>query len=135
MKMINPYLSMHGHAREAMTFYKEVFGGELTFMTMGETPMADNFPQDKDVIMHASLEGPGFMLMASDMSEHGCRNTAPDSVNICIDCSSHEEQDRFFAALSEGGTVFCPLDNAFWGGRFGGVKDKFGIDWLLNCSA
>ena len=63
---LNPYLSFTDNARQAMDFYKSVFGGELTLSTFGDGGMAQN-PADKDKIMHAQLETPaGFTLMGSD---------------------------------------------------------------------
>ena len=63
---LNPYLSFNGNAREAMAFYKAIFGGELTISTFSEGGMPHD-PADKDKIMHAQLVGPnGYWLMGSD---------------------------------------------------------------------
>jgi PhnB protein len=37
-----------------------------------------------------------------------------------------------FAALSEGATITMPLQDTFWGARFGMLVDKFGINWMFN---
>src|SRR5690606_33143656 len=64
--LLNPYLSFDGDARQALEFYKDVFGGELRLNTFGEVghPGAEN----SDKIMHGMLTTTeGFTLMGSDM--------------------------------------------------------------------
>jgi len=66
---LNPYLHFNGDARQAMEFYKSVFGGELTLSTFGENGMADT--PDADKVMHAQLESTaGYTLMGSDAPSH-----------------------------------------------------------------
>ena len=55
------------------------------------------------------------------------------NVHLNIDCESVEEIDRLFGALSAGGTVTMPLQDTFWGARFGLLNDKFGVQWMFNC--
>lgn len=129
MKRINPYINFNGQAREAMNFYKGCFGGELTFMTVGESPMAANMPDQADTIMHSQLEFENGVLMATDMQGG---DTTGSRIAIALDCSSEEEINRHFAILAEGGNTFCPLGPAFWGGLFGVTTDKFGITWMLT---
>jgi PhnB protein len=38
MATMNPYLTFNGNCKEAMNFYKEIFGRELSMMTAGESP-------------------------------------------------------------------------------------------------
>ena len=62
---LNPYISFDGNAREAMEFYKRVFGGTLTLNTFGEYGEPD--APDADKIMHGNLEtDSGFTLMGAD---------------------------------------------------------------------
>jgi len=70
---INAYLTFGGNCREAMSFYKDVLGGELQLQTIGDSPMADKMPQGmKDYILHAQLTNGTLLLMGSDMvSEQG----------------------------------------------------------------
>lgn len=44
-----------------------------------------------------------------------------------------DEAIRLYHALSDSGTVVVPLDKTFWGAMFGVIKDKFGIQWMVNC--
>jgi len=43
-----------------------------------------------------------------------------------------EELDKVFNALSEGGNITMPLQDAFWGARFGMLTDKYGVSWMFN---
>lgn len=132
MKQLNPYINFGGRCKEAMSYYQICFGGELSLMTVGESP--EPCEENKDgaaLIMHASLPLPGGTLMATDMG--GPEKVGPqDQIAVCIDCSSLEEIERLFAQLSEGGQVFQPLIDAFWGGKFGVTLDKFGVTWMFN---
>ncbi len=63
---LNPYLSFRDNARQAMEFYKSIFGGELSLSTFGEFHASD-LPEEQDKVMHAALATPGgLVLMASD---------------------------------------------------------------------
>ncbi|MEO5570621.1 MAG: VOC family protein [Bacteroidia bacterium] len=132
MTQINSYLTFNGNCREAMTFYKECLGGELTLQTIGESPMADKMPsQMKESILHATLSKNGLVLMASDMvPEQGLRKG--NSVSLCLNCSSENEIENCYKKLSTGGKADHPLENTFWGALFGDLTDKYGNHWLLN---
>lgn len=126
-----PYLNFAGSAREAMDFYARVFGGEVTQrFTYGESPMAEQCgPASADHVMHSQMEVAGAMLMGADgPPPHDAGSTC---VNIAID--TPEEAERIFAALSEGGSVQCPIAETFWAHRFGALTDKYGKGWLVNC--
>ena len=140
MKAINPYLTFDGNCNEAMTFYSKALGGNLTMQTFKDVGM--DKPGAGDRIMHARIdkgtgsagsmsEGASALLMASD-SQPGDKVSFGDNIWLAVDCDGNDEQDRVFAALSEGGKVVMPLDNTFWGARFGMLKDKYGIGWMLN---
>lgn len=131
MSTLNPYLGFRDGAREAMTFYKSVFGGELTLNTFAEFQASED-PAEADKIMHSQLETPaGFVLMASDTPNS---MDAPSGSSIMISVSGTEDQEirGYFDKLAEGGTVLQPLEAAPWGAVFGMVNDKFGTRWLMN---
>ena len=115
-----------------MTFYKECLGGELSLMTVGEMPeMAAQMPAEmRDSIMHSSLTSGDMVIMASDLNRES--PIQGNTIHLCIDCKSEDEQNEFFSKLSAGGTVTEPLADMPWGGRYGSLKDKFGIFWLFN---
>ncbi len=133
MKNINCYLTFNGNCREAMTFYKECFDGELTLQTIGESPMAERMPPKmQQCILHATLINGNVSILGSDMvSEKGL--IKGNSVSMMLDCSSEEEIRRVHAQLaSKGGSVLHPLEITFWGALFGDVYDQFGNIWILQ---
>ena len=128
MNAIEPYLFFNGNCREAMNFYAGVFGGKLDMMTYADapTPMPGG-----DRILHARLAEGAFVVMASDPPP-GQPVGVGGNFALSLACGSSEEQDRFFGALSEGGRVTMPLQNTFWGARFGMLFDRFGVQWMLS---
>ena len=130
MARINPYLNFNDNCREAMNFYKDCLGGELTITTVGESPMAAQMPPNmKDSILHASLKIGDNMLMGSDMRRK--QLTDGDTVSLSLNCTSEDEQDKFFKNLSAGGTINEPLGEMPGGARIGNLTDKFGKHWVL----
>jgi PhnB protein len=127
---LNPYLTFPGTAREALTFYKDVFGGELTMNTFGEFGAEG---EGNDGIMHAQLEAPGGMvLMASDTAPgQGEGFRAGDHMSVSL--SGDDEALRgYWDGLSQGATVTMPLEKQMWGDEFGMLTDRFGIPWMVN---
>lgn len=131
MSEINPFIRFNDKkCREAMNFYKDCFGGELSFMTMAETPMAKDMPDKGDLIMHATLTKDSWVLIGSDMMRD--RAVTGDGVGISLNCSSEQEIREVFAKLQQGGEVFMQLEDTFWDALFGIVTDKYGVEWMLN---
>jgi len=129
---LNPYLAFNGNAREAMEFYKSVFGGELTVSTFGEFGNDDAALADR--VMHAQLEtDAGYYLMASDLAPGMPYN--PGST-ITVSISGDDEVLRdYFDKLAAGGQIIMPLEKQVWGDEFGQLTDKFGINWMVNIGA
>jgi PhnB protein len=127
---LNPYLGFDGNARDAMEFYRTVFGGELNVSTFGESGMPDGPGADK--VMHAQLETPaGFTLMASD-TPPGMDYTPPNGT-ISVSLSGDDQDLRgYWQKLSDGGTVTMPLEKQMWGDEFGMCTDRYGIPWMVN---
>lgn len=128
---LNPYLSFDGNAREAMQFYRDVFGGELTVTTFGEGGMPHD-PSEADRVMHAQLEAPnGMTLMGSDSPPS---MAVPDASSISVSLSGDDEAELtgYWQRLAEGATITMPLEKAPWGDQFGMLKDRFGTDWMVN---
>lgn len=126
---LNPYLSFIDNAREAMEFYRSVFGGELTVNTYGDF----QGPGNKDLIMHAQLETPsGFVLMGSDIAERGPL-TRGNTMTISLSGADEAEFRGYWDKLTaDGGVVTLPLEKAPWGDSFGQCTDKYGFDWMVN---
>ena len=130
---LNPYISFTNNAKEAMEFYKEVFGGTLDVHTFGEYGAKDS--PEANNIMHGMLEtDAGFTLMGADSPPD---HPITDGDNIAVSLSGDDADDlrRYWGKLSDGGTVTVPLEKQMWGDEFGMCVDKFGVSWLVNISA
>ena len=127
---LNPYISFKDSAKDAMEFYRDVFGGELNVSTFGEYGQSD--PGVADRVMHAQLETDrGFTLMASD-TPPGMERTEGTNISISLSGDDEAELRGYFEKLSAGGEIGMPLEKQVWGDFFGDCTDKFGIKWLVN---
>jgi PhnB protein len=126
---LNPYLTFDGNAREAMEYYRDVFGGELRLNTFGEFGMEG---AGADKIMHAQLETPsGFTLMASDTGP-GMQRTAGDAITVSLSGDDGDELRGYWGKLSDGGQVTMPLEKQMWGDEFGMCIDRYGVPWMVD---
>ncbi len=129
---LNPYIAFADTAREALEFYRGVFGGELTLSTYGEAGAADGPHADK--IMHGLLETPaGYTLMASD-APPGMDHSVGTNMSVSLSGDDADELRGYFEKLSDGGTVTVPLEKQMWGDEFGMCVDPFGVAWMVNIS-
>jgi PhnB protein len=127
---LNPYINFDGTARQALEFYKDIFGGELRLNTFGDFPGADAAIADK--IMHGQLETPsGYTLMAADTTPEWQVDPG-NNITISLSGEDGDELRGYWHRLSEGGTVGVPLEKQMWGDEFGQCVDKFGISWIVN---
>ncbi|HZN70825.1 MAG TPA: VOC family protein [Micromonosporaceae bacterium] len=127
---LNPYISFDGKARQAMEFYKGVFGGTLDLRTYGDYGPQD--PATDDKIMHGQLEtASGFTLMGADTPPGGEYNPG-DNLSISLSGDDGDELRGYWEKLSAGGNVSVPLEKQMWGDEFGMCSDKFGITWMVN---
>ncbi|MEI6509150.1 MAG: VOC family protein [Bacteroidota bacterium] len=130
--VLNPYLSFNGNCEEAINFYKGVFGGEITQLSrFGETsaPVPDDY---KDNIMHIAYRFDDNTILASDLMP-GSPFVIGNNFSLSVDVMQIMEMEKAFDKLAEGGKVTMPLQDTFWGARFGMLTDKFGVNWLFNC--
>jgi PhnB protein len=127
---LNPYISFADNARQAMEFYKDVFGGTLTLNTFGEFGAPDS--PDADKIMHGRLEtDSGYTLMAADTPAEMQHNPG-DNIAVSLSGDDADELHGYWEKLSASGTVSVPLEKQMWGDEFGMCVDKFGIGWMVN---
>jgi PhnB protein len=128
--VLNPYISFDGDARQAMEFYKSVFGGTLTSNTFGEFGAADGPAADQ--IMHSQLvtDG-GITLMAADTPPHAT-HTYGDNIAVSLSGDDAGELRGYWEKLSAASKVSVPLEKQMWGDEFGMCTDQFGINWMVN---
>ena len=142
MARVSTYLNFSRTTEEAFNFYKSVFGTEFegAIDRMGDVPPQEGQPElsedDKNLVMHVQLPilG-GHMLMGTDAPESmGFKLNQGNNVYINLEPDTRTETDELFKTLSEGGEVEVPLQVMFWGDYFGSLVDKFGVQWMFNCT-
>lgn len=130
---IHPYISFNGNCEEALTFYRNALGGELSVVRYEGSPMAQGLaPEAKQKVMHASLVTDGGTIMASDPLP-GYQRDRGNNIALSISLDGEDDADAIFERLSADGTVTMPLERQFWGAKFGMFVDKYGISWMVNC--
>lgn len=144
MGRVSTYLNFDGQSEEALTFYANIFGVEAPrVMRFGDMPAGPDggesqIPEaDRNKAMHAEIRIlDDYRINASDVIEaFGQKLTVGTNVYISIDPETREDADRIYAALAEGGNASMPLEEQFWGDYFGELTDKFGVQWMFNCTA
>jgi PhnB protein len=127
MSKINAYINFKNNCREAMTFYQQCIGGELTLHVVKESPMKDMFPpQLQDLILHADLTNGDLTLLGSDMPNDTKGDDGP--VSLMLACDTKAELLGYFDKLGAGGKVVHPVET-FFAGTMGNLIDKFGMRW------
>lgn len=131
MKGINGYLSFNGNCREALLFYQQCLGGELSFQTVGDSPAAARMPDRmKDCILHGTLVSRKLVLMGTDLlGEEGLQKG--NNISLMIQCSSEREIRSLYRKLSTRGRKTHQLDRSAWGALFGNLEDRYGNHWML----
>lgn len=130
-----PYLTFNNNCAEAMAFYADIFGGEVTALqTFGQSAMSVNLPAEMhDLVMHASLRIGGQVIMASD--DPSGNYTPPRGIQVQTGIPDFPQAQRIFDALAVGGVVKMPFEATLVTSGFGMVRDRFGIPWMVNCDA
>lgn len=137
MPTINPYINFNGNAEEAFTFYQSAFGGELGKIIRFKDIASPKFPVAEDEmnkILRIVLPIGTNMLIANDVpAQMGRVNENENRSKIAVTTESREEAEKLFQRLSQGGTVEMPLMDSPWGSYFAMFRDKFGIEWTIEC--
>jgi PhnB protein len=133
IKQLNPYLNFDGTAEQAIKLYEKALGAKTEgLQRFGDIPGADTKPEHKNRVMHARLDIGGGMLMLSD-TPPGMPFAREGNVHVCLDFDDPADLTRKFEALAVGGQVTMPVQDTFWGAKFGMLTDAYGIRWMFNC--
>jgi PhnB protein len=132
---IEPYLFFEGRCAEAVEFYRDALGAEVTMLMRYKdspepAPPGKLPPGSEDKVMHASLRIGDTTVMASDGLCQGPPSFQGFSLSITV--PDETRADKMFAALADRGQVQMPLGKTFWSPRFGMVTDRFGVGWMIN---
>jgi PhnB protein len=133
MSQCSAYLNFNGNCREALEFYAKAAGGEIIAMqTFGEAPGDFPVPDDfKKQIIHGRIKFGNTLLMGSDSPPE--RHSKPAGFGISLAVDTPEEAERAFANLSDGATIDMPMGETFFANRFGMLKDRYGVMWMVIC--
>ena len=143
MAQTSTYLNFARSTEEAFTFYKSVFGTEFIggISRHGDVPVPEGQPgpsdEDKNLVINVQLPilG-GHLLQGTDVPESmGVTVNQGNNVYICLHPDTRADADALFAALAAGGRVEQPLQEMFWGDYFGSLVDRFGVQWMVNCTS
>jgi PhnB protein len=130
---LQPYVFFYGRCAEALEFYKSALGGSYEASFVRDSPAREHFPPGSDdLVMHASFVAGDVQFLASDGRERKTIDPDAGNISLCVAAEDRAEGDRVFNALAGGGKVSQPLEDAFWGGRFGMLVDRFGVEWMLT---
>jgi len=124
------YVNYSGNCQEAFRFYEEHLGGKITMMmTHGQGPHTNDGPPNwKDAILHARMNLGETVLMGADIP----KAQPMRSSYLALIVNSIEEAERVYAALSEGGEIFIPMQENFFAFRFAQLRDRFGTSWMIT---
>ena len=126
---LNAYLFFPGNAEEAIAFYQQVFGGQVSVTRVGDVnPSAP--AEQKNLVINAMLSGGDITLRASDRDDTSASEQT--RVELSLIGTDDARLRELFDALAQGGTVRTKLERQFWGDVFGAVTDRYGIGWQIN---
>jgi PhnB protein len=118
---VTPHLVVKG-GKEAIEFYQKAFGAEVRSCKPG--------PDGR--VMHAELKiGDSVLYLADAFPEYGSHGPRDGSSPVTIHLAVEDADAVFNQAVAAGATVTMPLDNMFWGDRYGKLVDPFGHHWSV----
>ena len=129
---VQPYLFFDGRCQEALDFYTKAVGAEVTMkMLFKEAPIpAEHTPPGAaNKVMHCAFKIGDTTLMGSDGDCKG--QVKPDGFALSLTVGGVPEAERAFNALADGGTITMPMNETFFANKFGMLKDKFGVNWMV----
>jgi PhnB protein len=128
MKMYT-YVNFAGKCAEAFRFYEQHLSAKISMMmTHGQAPDQTHVkPEWKNAVLHARLSVGETELMGADIPTAEPMRSAYLSLLVASDA----EAERIFSALSGGGEVFMPMQETFFATRFGQLRDRFGVNWMI----
>jgi len=126
---LNAYLNFGGNCAEAFRFYEKHLGGKIgMMMTHQQAPQPSKLaPEWKDKVLHARIAIGDTEVMGADIPSYQPMR----SVYLSLGVESDREAERIFAALSDGGEIFMPMQETFFATRFAQLRDKFGTSWMI----
>jgi PhnB protein len=128
---LSTYVNFAGSCAAAFRYYEQYLGARVSMMmTHGQAPDQSRVkPEWKDAVLHARLSIGDSELLGADIP--GAEPMRSAYLTLKVD--SDGEAERIYAALREGGVALMPMAETFFASRFGQVRDRFGINWMILC--
>jgi PhnB protein len=127
---LTTYVNFAGKCAEAFHYYEQHLGAKIgMMMTHGQNPnpASGSTGESKDAVLHARIAIGGTEVAGADISKAEPMRSA----YLTLNTESDGEAERIFSALSAGGQVFLPMQETFFASRFGQLRDRFGINWMI----
>jgi PhnB protein len=126
---LTTYVNFPGTCAEAFRYYEQHLGGRIAMMmTHDQSPQPSNAnPEWKDAVLHARLALGNTVLLGADIPGAEPMRSA----YLTLDVDSDSEAERIYAALGDGGRVLMAMTETFFASRFGQVRDRFGLNWMI----
>lgn len=126
---ITPFLWFDNEAEQAVNYYTSLFNNsKIELVTRYSEAAAKASGREKGTVMTISFQIEGQKFTAID---GGPIFKITPSISFFVNCDKHEEIDRLWTKLSEGGEIFMELKKYPFSEKYGWVKDKYGISWQL----
>lgn len=144
------HLNFRGTARQALEFYRSVFGGEVTLATYGDFGMPAGVPGADKVVFGQVVSPTGIRLMAYDIPGTDDQDAAATAGTTrrengatitdrtffqSLQAESLDELTGYWGGLSEGADIVEPLAASAWSAGFGMLTDRFGVTWVFDAQA
>jgi PhnB protein len=135
MLRCTPFLLFDGNCAEAMTFYHQCLGGDLTLTKLADTPMKDMFPKEKhDRLINTHLVSGNIDISATDwMASPSFNPIQGNTYAIFVIGGKYGELKSIFDKLAVGAekSRFQELHEMPFG-MYGQFYDKYGVQWIFK---
>lgn len=129
---LNAFVMFNGNCEEAMNYYKDKLNGEIVSMMRFEDSPMEVPAVHKRKVMYGQIKFGECEFMASDTMP-GNNVTIGGNISLSVGINDPKRIEQWFNSLASDGKVTMPLQDTFWGAKFGMLTDKFGIHWMFNC--
>lgn len=132
---ITPHLNFQGNARQALSFYHSVFGGELSIVTYANAEKAEDASSPDDVIWGQVRNETGFRMMAYDVQTSKSWNPGENAFYMVLESNTTTELTGYWDKLAESAEILQPLLPSPWSSLYGMLKDNFGTVWVCSVAS
>ncbi|GHC06667.1 MULTISPECIES: VOC family protein [Streptomyces rochei group] len=129
------HLNFRGDARAALTFYRSVFGGDMSVVTYRDTGDVQDPSQADQVSWGQVRTESGLCLMAYDVPSNLPWERGENAFFVSVRGDGAEEITGYWEKLSAGATVHRPLAPSPWAPLYGMLSDRFGVTWVLDVAS